>query len=237
MRVSIVMPAHNEEANIQRSVAEATRVAERLFGDHEIVVVDDGSVDGTAALVRALVDSDPRIRLVAHPYNRGYGHALRTGFLACRLDYIFFTDADLQFDMEELERLLPFVGTVDVIVGYRRRREDPWSRRLAAWGWNRMMRALFYVPVRDIDCAFKLFERRVLEGLQIEAVGLLINTELMVKLGRSGYSVVEVGVTHRPRRAGRSSVANLRVVLEVLLELVRMRRKLASFEGLEPGRP
>ena len=99
-----------------------------------------------------------------------------------------------------------------------------------------MVRALFYVPVRDIDCAFKLFERRVLEGLQIEAVGLLINTELMVKLGRSGYSVVEVGVTHRPRRAGQSSVANTRVVLEVLLELMRMRRKLAAFEGLEPAR-
>ena len=231
MNVSIVLPAHNEEEVIERSVGEASRVCDRLFAGHEIVVVDDGSTDGTAKLVRNVAQGDPRVRLICHGRNRGYGEALRTGFLASRLDYVFFTDADLQFDLDELELLLPYVGTVDVIVGYRRQRQDPWSRRAAAWGWNRLMRMLFFVPVRDIDCAFKLFPQRILSELDIESVGLLVNTELMVKLGRSGYSVVEVGVTHRPRPAGQSSVANPRVVFKVLVELMRMRRKLSAFEA------
>jgi glycosyltransferase involved in cell wall biosynthesis len=230
MDVSIVLPAHNEEEVIGRAVAEATSACERLFGGHEIVVVDDGSSDTTASIVRELSREDPRVRLISHGRNRGYGEALRTGFLASRLGYVFFTDGDLQFDLDELELLLPYVGTVDVIVGYRRQRQDPWSRRAAAWGWNRLMRLMFFVPVRDIDCAFKLFPQKVLADFDIESVGLLVNTELMVKLGRSGYSVVEVGVTHRPRPAGESSVANPRVVLKAIAELLRMRRKLSAFE-------
>ncbi len=230
MDVSIVLPAHNEEEVIGRAVSEATHACERLFGGHEIVVVDDGSSDTTASIVRELAETDPRVRLISHGRNRGYGEALRTGFLASRLGHVFFTDGDLQFDLEELELLLPYVGTVDVIVGYRRQRQDPWSRRVAAWGWNRLMRLMFFVPVRDIDCAFKLFPQKVLSDFDIESVGLLVNTELMVKLGRSGYSVVEVGVTHRPRPAGQSSVANPRVVLKAVIELLRMRRKLNAFE-------
>jgi glycosyltransferase involved in cell wall biosynthesis len=230
MRVSIVLPAYNEEENIERAIAEATRTAERLFGDHEVIVVDDGSSDDTVARVRRVVDADQRVRLICHGRNRGYGEALRTGFLSRRLDYLFFTDADLQFEMDELEGFLPYVGAVDVIVGFRRDRQDPWGRKLSAWVWNRIMRLLFYVPVRDIDCAFKLFDGRVLNELDIESVGLLVNTELMVKLGRSGYSLVEVGVTHKPRPAGESSFARPSVVVKALLEVRRMRRRLSSFE-------
>lgn len=228
--LSIVLPAHNEEDNIESSIARATEVAERLFDGHEVVVVDDGSTDDTAAIVRRIAQSDPRVRLISHGRNRGYGEALRTGFLSARLDYLFYTDADLQFDIDELELLVQYVGAVDVIVGYRRQRQDPLQRRLSAWVWNRIMRLLFYVPVRDLDCAFKLFNRRVLEDLDIESVGLLVNTELMVKLGRSGYSLVEVGVTHLPRPAGESKFGSFRVILVALIELLRMRRRLSSFE-------
>jgi glycosyltransferase involved in cell wall biosynthesis len=231
MRVSIVLPAHNEEANIQQAIAEATSVAERLFADHEILVVDDGSSDRTAEFAHAAAGQDHRIRVISHGRNRGYGEALRTGFLLSRLDFLFFTDADLQFDLDEIERLLPYVGTVDVIAGYRRKRCDPRRRRFAAWGWNRLVRMLFYVPVRDIDCAFKLFDQRALREIDLESMGAMVNTELMVKLGRSGCSVVEVGVTHRPRPAGQGSGASPRVILRALLELIRLRGKLTSFDA------
>ena len=126
LRVSIVLPAYNEEENIEQAVAEATAASERLFAEHEMIVVDDGSADGTAARgARARPRDDPRVRLVSHGRNRGYGEALRTGFLASRLDFVFFTDADLQFDMNELERFLPYAGTVDVVAGYRMNRQDP----------------------------------------------------------------------------------------------------------------
>jgi len=233
MRVSIVLPAYNEEENIEQAVAEATATSERLFADHEILVVDDGSADRTAALVGELNQSDDRVRVISHGRNRGYGEALRTGFLASRLDYVFFTDADLQFDMDELERFVPYAGTVDVIAGYRVNRQDPLVRRLNAYGWNLLVRILFYVPVRDIDCAFKLFNRRVLDEIDIESVGAMVNTELMVKLGRKGASVVEIGVTHRPRNAGQARGANPRVIAMAFREVVRMRRRLTALDGHE----
>ena len=228
---SIVLPAYNEEANVEEAIAEATATAERLLGEYEVIVVDDGSSDSTADLVERIAREDPRVRLVRHEANRGYGEALRSGFLASRLDHVFFTDADLQFDIAELERFLPFAGTVDVVAGFRRNRQDGLVRRILANGWNVIVRVLFYVPVRDIDCAFKLFDRRALNDVDIESVGAMVNTELMVKLGRSGASVVEVGVTHRPRRAGRPRGANLRVIATAVRELARMRRDLSQLEA------
>jgi glycosyltransferase involved in cell wall biosynthesis len=231
LAVSIVLPAYDEEPNIEQAMAEATEVAERLFAEHEIVVVDDGSRDRTGALVRAAGERDERIRLVSHPENRGYGEALRSGFLAAQLDFVFFTDADLQFDLNELEGFLQYAGTVDVVAGYRLNRQDPLQRRLIGYAWNLLVRVLFFVPVRDIDCAFKLFDRQVLHEVHIESVGAMVNTELMVKLGRAGASVVEVGVHHRPRRAGEARGASPQVVLTALREVRRMRKRLAALDG------
>jgi glycosyltransferase involved in cell wall biosynthesis len=231
VRVSIVLPAYNEEANLRRALAEVRASAERLLTAHEIIVVDDGSTDATGRIARDVAASDPRVRVITHERNRGYGEALRTGFLASRLDFVFFTDADLQFDIAELERFLPYAGTVDVVVGYRMNRQDPPGRRLMAYAWNMLVRVLFYVPARDIDCAFKLFDRRALREIDIESVGAMVNTELMVKLGRAGASVVEVGVTHRPRRAGEARGASPAVIAIALREVLRMRRRLASLDG------
>src|SRR5215210_3436275 len=231
LAVTIVLPAYDDEPNIEQAIAEATAAGERMFREHEIVVVDDGSRDRTAELVREAAERDPRVRLVQHGENRGYGEALRSGFLDARLDFVFFTDADLQFDLNELEGFLQYAGTVDVVAGYRLNRQDPLPRRLMAYGWNLLVRVLFYVPVRDIDCAFKLFDRRVLREIEIESVGAMVNTELMVKLGRAGASVVEVGVSHRPRRAGEARGANPQVIATAFREVRRMRKRLASLDG------
>jgi glycosyltransferase involved in cell wall biosynthesis len=231
LRVSIVMPALNEEPNVGPAIAEATAAAERLFEDHEIIVVDDGSCDGTAAAVKRAAAQDPRVRVISHARNRGYGDAVRTGFLSSRLDLVFLTDADLQFDLMELERFLPYVGTVDVVAGYRIQRQDTWLRRLNAYGWNMLVRTFFYVPVRDIDCAFKLYDHRVLERIDIESVGAMVNTEVMVKLGRAGASVVEVGVHHRPRVAGRARGAHPRVIAKAMREFLQMRKRLRALDG------
>jgi glycosyltransferase involved in cell wall biosynthesis len=225
-RLSVVLPAFNEEPNIAEAIARATAVADRLCTDHEIVVVDDGSVDRTAEIVEKLAVDDPRIRLVSHGRNRGYGEAVRSGLRAARMDLVFFTDADNQFDLNELESFLPWSDRVDVVAGYRIKRQDPVMRRVNAKAWNLLVRVLFYVPVRDIDCAFKLFRRHVFEGLDLESVGAMVNTELMVKLGRSGYAVVERGVHHYPRTAGQARGAHPRVIAKAFLELGRMYREL-----------
>ena len=226
--VSIVLPAFNEEANILSAIENATQVAERLSANHEIIVVDDGSSDGTAELVEKARAEDPRVHLVRHAVNRGYGEALRSGFRAAKLSLIFFTDADNQFDLNELEAFLPFSDRVDVVAGYRINRQDPPIRRLNAWAWNHLVRVLFYVPVRDIDCAFKLFRRELFERVDLESVGAMVNTELMVMLGRSGASVVELGVTHYPRTAGTARGADPKVIMRALRELFFMYGRLRN---------
>jgi glycosyltransferase involved in cell wall biosynthesis len=238
-RLSIVLPAYNEEANIEAAVSGATSVASRHCTDHEIIVVDDGSADMTAAIVAKLAVEDPRIRLVQHEVNQGYGGALKSGFLAATMDLVFFTDSDNQFDLDELAVFIDLIQSVDVVAGYRIKRRDPFFRRLNARAWNYLVRALFYVPVRDIDCAFKLFRREVFDGLELNSVGAMVNTELMVKLGRSGYRVVEVGVHHFPRTAGKPQGASIKVIIRAFSELRRMHSQLSSMElvDLRPADP
>jgi len=225
-RISLVLPAYNEEANVTEAIRRARSVAHRLCSAYEIVVVDDGSTDGTAACVEAMTEGHSDLVLLRHPRNRGYGEALRTGFRAARHELVFFTDSDNQFDLDELELFLPWIDRCDVVCGYRINRRDRWSRRVIGKSWNYLVRALFYVPVRDIDCAFKLFRRSVFEDIDIESVGAMVNTELMVKLGRSGAGVVEIGVTHYPRTAGTARGASVKVVTRAVLELARMYRQL-----------
>jgi len=225
-RLSIVLPAYNEAGNIIEVLRRSTEAAQRLCVEHEIIVVDDGSRDATADLVRRASMADGRIRLVRHERNLGYGEALRTGFRAAALDLVFFTDADNQFDLDELEKFLPWIDKVDVVAGFRINRQDKWLRRVNAIAWNVLVRAVFYVPVRDIDCAFKLFRRHLLESLDLESVGAMVNTELMVKLGRLGAGVVEIGVSHYPRMSGRARGANPKVIIRALLELKQMSRRL-----------
>src|SRR2546421_10232499 len=209
-RLSAAPPAYNEEANVGLAVERATAAARRLAQDYEVIVVDDGSVDATADVVSRASATDSRVRLIRHGRNRGYGEALRTGFLSARMDLVFFTDSDNQFDLDELEAFLPWIDRADVVAGYRVNRQDSPARRAAATGWNCLVRVLFYVPVRDIDCAFKLFRRPVLDELQIESVGAMVNTELMVKLGRSGKAIAELGVSHHPRSGGQARGADPR---------------------------
>jgi glycosyltransferase involved in cell wall biosynthesis len=228
--LSIVLPAHNEEDNIRSAVEKARTVATRLVEDYEIIVVNDGSKDRTADIVNEMHATDPRVRLVTHEVNKGYGEALRTGFESAKLDLVFFTDADNQFDLDEIEQFLHHIETVDVVCGYRIERQDPLIRRFFAKGWNILVRALFYVPVRDIDCAFKLFRRSVFDRIDLESIGAMVNTELMVKVARSGASVVELGVTHLPRTAGRPSGANPKVIGRAFVELWKMRERLRAFE-------
>jgi glycosyltransferase involved in cell wall biosynthesis len=226
--LSIILPALNEEENIERAMTAATKVADRLCARHEIIVVDDGSTDRTAEIVRTAGEADPRIRLVSHAKNQGYGHALRSGFEAATMDLVFFTDADNQFDLEELEMFLPAIEHADVVAGFRYNRQDPFMGRVFAKGWNAIVRVLFFAPVRDIDCAFKLFRREVFEDVELEAMGAMVSTELMVRIARKGKAVVEIGVTHYPRTAGKARGADPRVILRAVIELRRMYARLRA---------
>jgi glycosyltransferase involved in cell wall biosynthesis len=224
--VSAFLPCHNEEGNVERVVGAVVRALEALQVPFEVIVVDDGSTDGTAEVARRLAASDPRVRLVQHPRNLGYGAALRTGFSASRYPWIFFTDGDGQFDPQDLVRLLPHAASADLVVGYRLQRRDPPHRRLFGWLWNLLVRAWFGVRVRDVDCAFKLLRKDVVESLPLRATGAFLSTELLCRAAQRGARIVEVGVPHYPRRWGRQSGGRLDVVLRAFVELWRLRSEL-----------
>jgi glycosyltransferase involved in cell wall biosynthesis len=210
-RLSLVMPAFNEEAGIAEAVAEAHESLAGLGYEFEILVVDDGSTDRTAERVTELVDIWPRVRLLTHSTNLGYGAALRTGFEAAEYELVAFTDADGQFFLEDLELLVPLADDSPVVVGWRVDREDPWRRRFLSWGYNLLARSLLGTGVRDCDCALKVFRREALAYLLPESRGFFVNSEMLCRARRFGWEVAEVGVRHRPRRRGTSKVSLLEI--------------------------
>ena len=224
--LSLVFPVWDEEQNLGPLIDAALAIAPQLAADFELIVVDDGSRDGSAALLDARRRADARVRVLTHEANTGYGAALRTGLRAARGDLVFFSDADLQFDLAELEALLALAGDCDIVAGYRAPRRDPWLRRVLAFGWGSCVRLLFGLPVRDIDCAFKVFHRRVLEAIPIASVGAFVNTEILVRAESLGFRIRQVPVSHRPRRHGHQSGARPRVILRALLELATLYREL-----------
>jgi glycosyltransferase involved in cell wall biosynthesis len=221
--LSIVLPCFNEEANVARAVRQATEAARRFSRRYEVIVVDDGSSDDTALVAGRLATHDGSVRLVMHPQNRGYGAALRSGIEAARMPWVLLTDADLQFDLYEVEDFLPFSSSADLIVGRRIARQDPWGRRVNAAAWNWLMRRMFRLPVHDVDCAFKLIRRDILARIELVSNGAMISTELVAKSLQLGARLAERCVHHMPRPAGEQSGASPRVVLRAFLELFRLR--------------
>lgn len=203
--LSIVLPAYNEEASIEDAVRACAGLAEAA-SDFEVIVVDDGSQDDTAGVIKQLVDELSWLRLVSHDRNRGYGAALRTGFAAARHDLVFYTDADQQFEVGELRDHLHRMDSVDLLTGFRVYRYDPLSRLVVSWVYNRMVRVLFRVEVRDVDCSFKLMRRERLDRLVLLSDDFFIDTELVARARKWKWTIEQVGVRHFPRRKGKTSV-------------------------------
>jgi len=226
--LSLFFPCYNEEGNVERVVRAALEAAPRVADDIEVTVVNDGSRDRTGEVAARLAAEDPRVRVVSHPANRGYGAALRSGFDAATKEFVFFTDGDGQFDLAELPRLVELIasGDCDLALGYRIKRADPFIRSLKAWVYRCVIRLLFGLRVRDIDCAFKLLRRGVFDKVRLEAGGALVSAELLIKARKAGFRMREVGVHHYPRRVGRQGGASLRVMLRTVWELLRLWKKL-----------
>jgi len=227
LTLSVVLPAHNEAENIQNTVDNCVSYLEGKVSDYEVVVVNDGSQDATKDIVLEMSSKNSKIVLVNHEVNKGYGAALRSGFEEASCEYIFFMDSDGQFDIQDLDRLLPLAGPENVIIGYREDRADSFIRSLNAWLYGMYIYLMFGLNVKDMDCAFKIFPNKAYQDIKpIKSGGALFTAEFLIKLKKAGYQLKEVPVRHFPRQFGTQSGANIRVILRMFKESWKLRDEL-----------
>ena len=228
--ISLVLPAFNERDAITRAIEEADTALRQVASEYEIIVVDDGSTDDTARIVQQIANRNTAVRLIRHEPNQGYGAALRSGFAAAEKELVVFTDADCQFDLTELDRFVLLADRYDVVCGYRIDRKDTPLRCLYSRVYNQLVRVLLNTGVRDVDCALKMFRRDIVQRLTISGNGFLVNSELLTQARQRGHSVVEVGVSHRPRTEGESTVS-VHHIPKVLSSLAALLVELGSVSG------
>jgi len=220
--LSVFFPAYNEEPNIEKTVKDAIRVLEKVVLKYEVIIIDDGSKDKTGEIADKLASENNDIRVIHHNPNKGYGEALKSGFYNAKYDWIAFTDSDGQFDFSELPKLLEKTDEADLVVGYRLNRNDPIVRKVNGWLWTRLNNLLLGINVRDVDCAFKLIKKEVIDSIpRLQSTrGGMISPELLAKAHKKGFKIIEVGVHHYPRRLGEQTGANLKVIIKSFVDLL-----------------
>lgn len=227
--LTFFFPAYNEEENLEAVVVEAQETLPRFADEFEIVIVDDGSRDRTGEIADRLALADPRVRVIHHRPNRGYGGAVRSGLESPRHPFVFFTDGDRQFRLADLGLLIGEIDGADAVVGYRAKRMDPPKRLFIAWVYKQVLRVLFGSRFRDVDCAYKLFRSEIFRRVplaQVRSNGAFFSAELLLVLSASGLRVRQVAVPHHPRVAGLAAGAAPKVVLRTLRDMAALRVRL-----------
>lgn len=228
LSLTITFPCYNEEANVERVTLAALEIGRKVAADLEVVIVNDGSKDRTGEIADRLAKEHAEVRVAHNQPNRGYGGALARGFREATKQWVFYTDGDGQFDLNELPRLLPLLEKYDIVSGYREKRRDPFMRKVNAFCWGTLVRFLFGLRIRDIDGAFKIYPRVLFDQIEMKSTGALIDTEVLSRAQRLGYTIGQIGVTHLPRTAGQQTGAKLSVILRAFRELFRLHREIKN---------
>ena len=228
LSLTIFFPCHNEEAHVERVTRSAVEVGRRVAADLEVIIVDDGSTDRTGEIADRLAAEIPEVRVVHNRPNLGYGGALQRGFREATKNWIFYTDGDGQFDLEEIPRVLPLLEKYDIVSCYRIDRKDSLIRKLNAFAWTTLVNLLFHIGLKDIDGAFKFYPKPFIDAIEMHSMGALIDTEMLAKARNMGLSIGQTGVRHLPRTAGEQTGANIRVILRAFKELFKLRHQIRN---------
>ena len=236
--VSLFFPVYKDEPTVREVTGKAVRFLEKLGVPFEVIVIDDGSPDRAGAIADELASADPRVRVIHHPRNLGYGAAIRSGLAAARYESIWFTDGDDQFEIEDFRKLLRVLHSYDLVITFRYRKIYPWTRLLISWAYNVLVRRLFGVRFRDISTALRIVRREVVEDIKLTSVSPFIGAELAIKAQLKGYRVGEVGIQTFDRLNGPGSATSWRNIIRTIREVFRARREIFSFGyDLPEGRP
>jgi len=235
-KISAFFPAYNEEENIADCIDSAKKALEKYAKNWEIlIIVYEGTIDRTKEIVKEYEKRDKRVKLIIQPKQRkGVGSAYLIGFEAAKYNMVFYADSDNQFDIDEIKRFLPYIDEYDIITGYRIDRQDAKGRIWASGIYNILMRLLFPIKEKDIDCAFRLVKKKIFDKIKITATTGVMTGEMLGRARIAGYKITQVGVTHYPRVAGKArfempaglNVPKPKVVLETIKEVLALRKEL-----------
>jgi len=229
-KLSVFLPVYNEKENIESVISSTINVLDDIAREWELIIVDDGSTDGTSVILKKLSSSDGRIKVITHYSNEGYGASLTTGFYSSKYPWIAFTDSDGQFDFSEITNFIEKQKEtgVDLVIGYYKKRQVSGFKILTSKVWEFAVFSLFGLKVRDIDCGFKLISKKVIEKIpHLESErGAFVSSELLIKAKKSGFKFVEVPVTHFPRTKGVGTGRNINVIIKSFVDLFRLWKKL-----------
>jgi len=230
--LSVFFPAYNEEGNIEKTILSAQKILDKIAVDYEIIIIDDGSRDKTSSIIKKLTNKNKKIRLISHKTNQGYGSALRSGFYNSRFEWIFFSDSDGQFDFSEIIKFIKIQKktNADLVIGTYIKRQVSFFRKINTFLWQKLMQILFGLKIKDIDCAFKLIRKKMIDSipkLQSQR-GAFISTELLVKAKSKGFQIIEVPVHHYPKVFGKSTANNLNVIISSLIDALKLKKALKS---------
>jgi len=217
--LSVFFPAFNDKETIPFLVRKAASILPKITNDFEIIIVNDGSKDGTAGVLKKLEKEFSHLKIIEHPVNRGYGAALKSGFRNAKKEFVFYTDGDGQYDVSEMKKLVKEMkDDVDVVNGYKINRADSVFRIVCGEIYSKFIKLVFGLKIRDIDCDFRLIRREVLQKIKPQKNSGAICVELVKKIQDAGFKIVEVPVHHYPRTSGRSTFFSPINIIKTLIE-------------------
>ncbi|HEY5536917.1 MAG TPA: glycosyltransferase family 2 protein [Ignavibacteria bacterium] len=224
--LSVFFPAYYDEKNIDKVVTKAIEVLEELkLKDYEVIIIEDGSPDKTGEIADGLARKFGKVKVIHHEKNMGYGATLKDGFISAKMDYVFYTDGDNQFDLDELKKFVALIPFSDIVVGYRKTKQYSLYRKFTSLCYNYLLRLVFDIRYWDIDCAFKLFKTDLFRKIKINSIDAFIDAEIMLKAKLLGYSSTELGVMHLPRVDGISTAARPSVIIRTIKEIFQYRKE------------
>ena len=238
--LTIFYPMWNEEETIERAVAAAFEAGDALIEAGEIarcdvLIINDASTDATGKIADEMAAADERISVVHHEINRKLGGTLKTGFENAKGEIVLYTDADLPFDMAEVSKAVRLlrIYEADIVSAYRFDRTGEGPRRLAySYVYNHLIQTMFGLRLRDMNFAFKLMRRTLLDNVKLQSEGSFIDVELLARAQKLGFSIVQFGVDYFPRTRGISTLSSNSVIFKILREMYELRSELQSLEPL-----
>jgi glycosyltransferase involved in cell wall biosynthesis len=234
--ISIVFPAYNDGETIKDLINSSLEVVRSITDNYEVIVTDDGSSDQTAEVLIELSRRCPVIKVKRHATNLGYGAALRSGFSAATKEWIFYTDGDAQYDPGELVNLVGAVNdNIDIVNGFKITRHDPIYRAVTGTIYQYLTRWLFGIHIKDVNCDFRLFRRKILDQVILCTDSGAIGVEMVKKIQAAGFKFIEVPVHHYPRLYGTSQFFKWRHLSRTVLSLASLWWQLVVKAGIKDG--